>query len=80
MSNQQKEGMKKMRENMKTQLKTIKKEIYGDDYVDSDGGELEEPQSPDLVSSPTLRKNRTMRAPQEDDMKEMFDKFFSATI
>jgi len=65
---------------MKQQLKTIKMEVYGDDYEDSNP---DEPGSPELQSpglSPSLSKTRTFRAPKEDDIKEIFEKLFSESI
>jgi hypothetical protein len=50
----------------------LKKEVYGDDYVDS---EPEEPGSPEL-QSPIISRSKTIKAPKEDDIKDLFNKLF----
>ena len=66
---------------MKADLKTLKMEVYGEDYEDSNPDEpgSPEPQSPGLSPS-GLSKGRTFRAPKEDDIKEIFTKLFSESI
>lgn len=58
-------------------MKELKKEIYGDDYVDSG---QEEPDSPE--PSPTGRRGSILRAPAptENDLKEIFEKLFAQSI
>ena len=49
---------------MKTQLKKIKEEVFGEDYIDS---AADEPGSPE-PKSPGLSSKRTFRAPKEDEV------------